>query len=128
MEDALDGRAYPAVTCELLFELLAAGSSEPVVACPPVFLRSAPLARDPTLQKHPLQRGIERSFIDAQHVFGPSLDSIRDFEAMQLCSRLQRLQDQHVERPRRNLFADGGQSHYIDILRHAPASRNCSIL
>src|SRR6478609_4059551 len=59
-----------------------------------VLLRRSPLRFEPPVLRHPMQRGIERSLLDAQEIRGHTLNMRRDRIAVQRTLRVQRLQDQ----------------------------------
>jgi hypothetical protein len=83
-------------------ELLSPGSRERVEARSPVVRRNLPRGQHPSLDEHPLQRRIQRSLFDRQHVRRQHLDVLRDAVAVHRLDR-QRLQNQHLERARKQL-------------------------
>jgi hypothetical protein len=91
-------------------ELFVSGRGERVEPCPPVVGRDLPLGRHPSLDEHPLQRGIERSFFDREHVRGDHLNVLRDPVAVHRLDG-QRLQDQHLERAGEQFVLALGRFH-----------------
>ena len=72
-------------------QLRAAGGSETVRANAAVGVRQPPLSPHPALPEHLLQRGVERSFLDPQHLAGDPADPLRDRIAVER-SRVQHAQ------------------------------------
>ena len=98
LEDAGDGTRHAPVRFDLALELPASGSGEPIIPRAPVLVRLPPLADDPTLDEHALERRIEGTLLDAQHIRRGASDGVRDLEAVELPLTAERLEDEHVER------------------------------
>src|SRR5579863_125022 len=97
------------------FHLLAAQWSQPVVPRPAVFRSDAPVRLHPPFQQHPLQRGIQRPFLNAQHFLGHLLNRFRDLEPVHFLAAGQSPEDQHVQGPGGNLIF--AQCRPPDIVR-----------
>jgi hypothetical protein len=82
--------------------LLAARGSERVVAGAAIVLGRAPFALHPAVEEQPLERGIQRTLADAQHVVGGQAQVFDDAIAM-LRTTDTRLQDQQFERARQEI-------------------------
>jgi hypothetical protein len=98
-------------------QLVLARSGEPVVLRALTFLGHLPFRFQPTLLFQPMERWIERSGLDSQKLFGFLSDPLRDSQPV-LRSPLQRLQDEHVQRPLQNihLVLPLSECHDIDTL------------
>src|SRR6266436_5497312 len=86
-------------------QLFAARSSQLIVTSAAVSSRCAPFRGYPALYEHPLQRGVQRTFLDLENVTRYSLNRTGDLISMQFPGARQSLQDQQVECSRRNLVA-----------------------
>src|SRR6266850_1091570 len=97
-KDAVD-RADDRVPAVRLFgELLAPGRSQPVIARLPVVLGGAPERRNPLAIFEPMERRVQRSVLDRQHVVGLPFNGVGD--RVPVCrADGQCFQDQQVERP-----------------------------
>ena len=116
LENQRDGLRDPSVGSYLALEVLPAARGEAIIASAPVSLGSAPLPRDPTFDKHPLESWIERSLFDLQNVGSPLLDSVGNCESVHLAPPSQRLEDEHVERTGRDFVPLSVRRHNIDSL------------
>ena len=63
---------------DLALEVLSAARRQAIVTRAAVFFSSAPLARNPALDEHPLESGIKRPFFDLQNVGRSRLDGSGD--------------------------------------------------
>ena len=79
-----------------LDEALAAGGGELVEAGPAVVFGNTPLRPDQPLGLEPVERGVERTLLDAEDIGGDLVDAVRDPETV---SRLvlEGAEDEHVE-------------------------------
>jgi hypothetical protein len=64
-------------------DLFSAGSREPVAAAAAAVGQSLPFRVDPALSFQPVEHGIQRSHIEAQHASGLLLDLLGDFVPVQ---------------------------------------------
>src|SRR5437899_1755376 len=71
--------------------------AQTVVFRPPVIGRLAPLGFDQPIQFQAMQRGIKRSFFDAQHFLRDLLNGLRDAVSVHGPTR-ERFQDKHLQR------------------------------
>ena len=85
-------------------ERTAAGARQPVIAGAAIVRGLAPLGIHEPLNLQPLQRRVERPFLDVKHLARHGLDMLRDPVPVHHADR-QRLEDQHVERARQEFFA-----------------------
>ena len=83
-------------------KLFAARGGECVVAGAAIVLRRTPFGLHPAVEEQPLERGIQRTLADAQHVVGRQTQVLDDAIAM-LRSADERLQDQELERARQKI-------------------------
>src|SRR5688500_7706768 len=81
----------------LFGELRAARRRQPVVARAAVVLRRPPEGGDPAAILEAMERRVERSVLDLQHVFGSLRDGVSDGVAVRRPDR-QRLEDEEIER------------------------------
>src|SRR5215831_8346568 len=89
---------------DLLLQLLPPGGRQLVEAGAPVVLRLTPLRFDPAFDRQALQRGVERTFLDLQHVVGSLLDVAGDSVAVHRPRvTLDGLEDEHLQRSRNQL-------------------------
>ena len=72
------------------------GASERIEPRSSIIRRGAPFGGDPTLLKKALQRGIQRTMVDAQNVVGTSLDGASDSVTMNR-PKNKGLENEHVE-------------------------------
>src|SRR5438067_1579370 len=79
----------------LHFEPLASALGQLVIFGAPVIFGNAPTSLDPAAPLQPMERGIQRSLLDTQHVVGNLLDALRYRPAM-LSFQDQRLQNEYV--------------------------------
>ena len=79
-------------------ELAPPGRRDRVEAGLPARVGRSPLAVQPLLMRHPLERRIQRALLDAQRVFGGLVDSLGDGVAVQGAAAREHLQNQQVER------------------------------
>jgi hypothetical protein len=89
--------------CELRHldgQLLAARRSQLVVPSAAVASRRAPIRGNPSLDEHPLQRWVQRSFFDLENVIRYPLNGIGDLISMHFAGACQGFQDQEIERSR----------------------------
>jgi hypothetical protein len=99
-------------------QLFAACSSQLVVTSAAVSARRAPLRGHPSLDEHPLQRGVQRAFFDLENVVRYPLDRIDDFISMHLAGARQSSQDQQIKCSGRNLVSMQGITPGIVRLWH----------
>src|SRR5580704_17103497 len=86
-------------------QLFAPCCGQLVVASAAVSSRRAPLRGHPSLDKHSLQRGIQRAFFHLKNVFRYPLNRIGDLVPVHLAGARERSQDQKIERSRRNFVS-----------------------
>src|SRR5580704_5297587 len=112
-------------------QLFAACCSQFVVTGAAVASRRAPLRGHPSLDEHPLQRGVQRSFFDLQNVIGYLLNGIGNLIPMHFAGARQRSQNEQIEGSRGNFVSMHGTTP--DIVRlwqsriacQGPASQVC---
>jgi hypothetical protein len=78
-------------------QLFAARRSQLVVPSAPVANRRAPLRGDPSLDEHPLERWVQRSFFDLENVIRYPLNGIGDLISMHFAGARQSFQNQQIE-------------------------------
>src|SRR5262245_7311194 len=86
--------------CFFGFQLFAACGSEFVKPGATVVLRSAPFALDPAPLFDAVERWVQSSLFNGQHVFSELLYALTDAKAVHL-AQAERLQYEHVQRPLR---------------------------
>src|SRR5215472_3546283 len=86
-------------------QLFAACCSQLVVTSAAVASRRAPLRGHPSLDEHPLQRGVQRAFFDLENVIRYPLNRIGDLVSMHLAGARQSFQDQQIKCSWRNLVS-----------------------
>ncbi len=96
-------------------ELFASRRRQLVIASPAVSSRRAPLRGHPTLDQHPLQRGVQGAFFNLKNVIRYSLNGIGDLIPMHFAGARQRSQNQQIERSGRNFVSM--QSITPDVVR-----------
>src|SRR5207253_3021648 len=99
-------------------QLSAACCSQLVVTSPAVASRRAPLRGHPSLDEHPLQRGVQRAFFDLENVIRYPLNRIGDLISMHLAGARQSFQDQQIKCSWRNLVSVQGITPGIVRLWH----------
>src|SRR5947209_10446335 len=99
-------------------QLSAACCSQLVVTSPAVASRRAPLRGHPSLDEHPLQRGVQRAFFDLENVIRYPLNRIGDLISMDLAGTRQSFQDQQIKCSWRNLVSVQGITPGIVRLWH----------
>src|SRR6185437_5470383 len=121
LQDARHGAHHAIEVPALARQLPAPGRGEVVVPRPPVPGGRAPFARDPALEQHALQRGVERTLLDPQHLVGKALDRARNFKPVQGRAPLQHAQNQQHQAAGGNLIGSHapsfGSSPLADIDR-----------
>src|SRR5580700_1181757 len=86
-------------------QLFAARRSQLVIPSPAVASRRAPLRGNPSLNEHPLQRRVQRSFFDLENVIRYPLNGIGDLISMHFAGARQTFQNQQIECSRRYLVS-----------------------
>src|SRR5687768_15044965 len=107
---SLDGAEEDLEVRELDAQLFPAGGGDGVEARAAFGGGLAPLGLDPALFLEPLERRIERSLFDSEHVARQAPDVLGDAIPVQRPDA-ERLQDQHVERAGKQLGAFGAGVH-----------------
>ena len=107
-------------------QLFAACCSQLVVTSAAVASRCAPLRGHPSLDEHPLQRGVQRAFFDLQNVIRYPLNGIGDLISMHLPGARQRSQNQQIERSRRSFVPMQSITSAIVRLCHCQTVSNAS--
>src|SRR5690606_7092515 len=97
IENASDGAGDVAVLFQLAGELMATGLREVVIARAAVLAGPAPLADNPALHEHPLESGVEGTFLDVQHVCRGAANGFGDLESVHVLVAGEGVQDEHVE-------------------------------
>src|SRR6185503_13042851 len=82
LENAIDRRRQPLPVIRLVGKLLFSRSSQLVVLRLAIVLGAAPFGFDQALLFEPVQRRVQRSLVDDQHVFGHLLYALRDSPAV----------------------------------------------
>src|SRR5580693_9606676 len=96
-------------------QLFAACCSQLVVTSAAVASRRAPLRGHPSLDEHPLQRGVQRAFFDLQNVIRYPLNGIGNLIPMHFAGARQRSQNEQIEGSRGNFVSMQGITS--DIVR-----------
>src|SRR5262245_52364276 len=96
-EDAVDGADDVVPAAGLRGELPASARREAIEAGAPVVVGGAPVRRDPAAILEPVERRVERSVLDLEHLVRPERDGVRDRVAVGR-SEHERAQDQQIER------------------------------
>jgi hypothetical protein len=65
----------------------------------------APFRRNPSLDEHSLQCGIERAFFHLEDILGETLNGIGDFIAMEFTGASEGFEDEEMEGTGRNFVA-----------------------
>jgi hypothetical protein len=95
----------------LLLQLTTTFRRERVIARATIVLRGRPAGLDPPAILETVQRGIQGPLLHLEKRLGPLLDRPRD--GVSVCgAELQRLQDQHVERPLQKVSAGRPRSFF----------------
>src|SRR6266481_675204 len=105
LNHARDGPDYSFKLRDFGRQLLAASRRELVVAGAAIAGGCAPLCRHPSLDEHPLQRGIQRTLLDLKNVIRDELDRIGNLIPVHLAGASQSLQDQEVQGSGKNLIS-----------------------
>jgi len=104
--DNTDDGAEDALELLLLgSKLFAAGGSQFVVAGAAIAGSDAPLGRDQAFDEHALERRVERTFFDLEHVVGGALDGVGDLVAVQLAVTGKGPEDQKIKGAGGNLVS-----------------------
>src|SRR5262249_11251019 len=102
VQDALDGFCESLPSRTFGGQMLFPGGGQAIGLAPLIVLGDLPLRADPLLPLQPVQRRIERAGVYLQRLVGIASDRLADAVAM-LWPPLQRLQDEHVQRPLQQL-------------------------
>src|SRR5437762_5888219 len=112
-DDQRDRRGEPLPRCGFLLELFPSGFRQRVELRASLVFGDAPLRGDPTLVLETLERGIERSLLDQQHVVGELSNPPRDGPPVQRLEH-ERLEDEQIERA----LDEVDRFHGYDYLQH----------
>src|SRR5262245_709773 len=80
------------------FELFASGAGESVIFGPRSLVADAPLALEPPLRLHAIERGVKAPFLHAQSVLRKLFEFLGDAPAVEVAAR-EDAEHEHVERP-----------------------------
>src|SRR5260370_36664991 len=105
LDHARDGPDYSFKLRDFGRQLFAACRRELVVAGAAIASGCTPLCRHPSLDEHPLQRGIQRTLLHLKNVILNNLHQICNLKPVHLPEPVQRFQDQKVQGSRRNLIS-----------------------
>jgi hypothetical protein len=111
LDDARDGSHDALELGDLDVKLAVSVGSEGVVAGTTVAGGDSPLCRDPALEEHALESGIEGAFLYLEDLIGLLLDGLRDLIAVKPAMNGEGFKDKKIERAWRDLvtiFRRGG--------------------
>src|SRR6266581_1557160 len=83
--------------------------SSSVITRAPIAGGHAPFGLHPSLDEHPLQRGVERAFLHLQYIVRAALDMFRNLVAVQAAADRKSLQDEEVQ------LSGGISSRSLDV-------------
>src|SRR5688500_9050683 len=117
-EDQIHGVRRPLPLAPLGFEILQPRSSDDVVPRPAIVLTRTPFGFHETGAQRPLECRVQRSLIEREDAARDLLDALHDAPAVVRTER-ERLEDEHLERARKNWRVAGGHDRPVAKLQVA---------